>query len=233
MNNKISIITVVYNGVDTLEKTIQSVIQLNRPDVNYIIIDGGSSDGTVDIIQKYESHITYWLTEKDKGIYDAMNKGWQKARDDHYILFLGSGDQIISLPDFPERYKDKVIYGDVRVTEDRVFKSVADFRLRMGNTLHHQALLVKKAFHPTPPFSLDYKVYADFDFNQRLLNNGVEFVHDSGFVAYALPGGVSQKFNYKEALRIVIRNQGLGWAGLAIVYYLLLFVKWNILRNDR
>lgn len=72
---KISIITVSYNAAATIEQTILSVIRQDYPNIEYIVIDGGSTDGTVDMIRKYEDQIAYWVSEPDAGIYDAMNKG--------------------------------------------------------------------------------------------------------------------------------------------------------------
>ncbi|MBK6753456.1 MAG: glycosyltransferase [Flavobacteriales bacterium] len=71
----VSIVTVVYNGAATLERTIQSVLAQDHPSIEYIIVDGGSKDGTLDIVRRYEDRIAYWISAKDKGIYDAMNKG--------------------------------------------------------------------------------------------------------------------------------------------------------------
>lgn len=81
MNNNpiISIITISYNAVKDIESTILSVLNQTYPNIEYIIIDGGSTDGTLDIIKKYEDKITYWVSEPDKGIYDAMNKGSSKS----------------------------------------------------------------------------------------------------------------------------------------------------------
>ncbi|MBL7985738.1 MAG: glycosyltransferase, partial [Flavobacteriales bacterium] len=71
----VSIVTVVYNGAATLERTIQSVLAQSHPRIEYIIMDGGSTDGTLDILRRYDDRIAYWRSAKDKGIYDAMNKG--------------------------------------------------------------------------------------------------------------------------------------------------------------
>ena len=203
---KISVITVVFNGEDTIEDTIKSVLAQQNVNIELIIIDGGSKDRTVDIVKKYSDRIHYWVSEKDKGIYDAMNKGWNKAAGDSYILFLGSGDKIIKLPDLSDFQGDEIIYGNVYVDESRIFNAKADFRLKMGNTLHHQALLINKNAHPDPPFSLKYKVYSDFDFNQRLMKEGRKFIYTKELIAYALPGGVSSRFNYKESLEIIKKN---------------------------
>ncbi len=88
---RVSVITVVYNGEAFLERTIQSVINQTYPAIEYIIIDGGSKDGTVAIIQKYQHNIAYWVSEPDRGLYDAMNKGLAVATGE-YVLFLNAGD---------------------------------------------------------------------------------------------------------------------------------------------
>ena len=92
---KISVVTVCYNSVDSIEETMLSVLNQTYSDVEYIIIDGGSTDGTVDIIKKYADRLVYWVSEPDKGIYDAMNKGIAAATGD-YINFMNSGDRFAS-----------------------------------------------------------------------------------------------------------------------------------------
>ena len=89
---KVSIITVVYNGVRTIEKTIQSVIHQTYKDIEYIVIDGASTDGTQQIVEKYMNHISYYSSEKDEGLYHAMNKGIRKATGD-IIGILNSDDR--------------------------------------------------------------------------------------------------------------------------------------------
>lgn len=220
-NERISIVTVVKNAAPLLEKTIISVLE-NRAvqDIDYLIVDGGSTDGTVDVIRKYADHISYWVSVPDSGIYDAMNKGWAVAAPDSFILFLGAGDLLLSLPKSIDTFRiNEVVYGTVRTAENRYFMARADFHLKLYNSLHHQALLVNKQLHPEPPFNCRYPVYADFDFNQRLKNRGAEFVFSQDLLSYAQPGGVSDRHNFYESLSIVFANYGFLWAALAFSGY--------------
>ena len=91
MNKKVSVITVVYNDVGHIRETIESFFSQTWEDKEYIVIDGGSTDGTIDIIKEYANRISYWISEPDKGMYDAMNKGILKANGD-WINILNSGD---------------------------------------------------------------------------------------------------------------------------------------------
>ncbi|MBV9963279.1 MAG: glycosyltransferase [Parafilimonas sp.] len=213
----ITIITVVYNGAKNIKTTIESVLNLPYPHIDYIIIDGCSKDGTQDIIKTYESKLFYWVSEPDKGIYDAMNKGWAKAKPGSYIIFLGAGDYIISLPDMSNVTAD-IIYGNVWCG-DLLFNASADFRLRLINSVHHQAELVKKNIQPQPPFNLAYPFFADFDFNQRLFKRKLSFKKEASFVSYALEFGVSNNASKKEMLDIVKKNYGAAYRLLAKMYY--------------
>ena len=94
MNNnqsKVSVITVVYNDVSNIEETILSVINQDYPNIEYVVIDGGSSDGTIELIKRYEYKLAYYLSEPDNGIYDAMNKGIVKVKG-QLVNFMNSGD---------------------------------------------------------------------------------------------------------------------------------------------
>jgi len=215
----ISVITVCYNAVNYIEATILNVIGQKDENIQFIIIDGGSTDGTVEIIKKYEGHIKYWISESDKGIYDAMNKAWAKADNDSYLLYLGAGDKIIALPDMSLYGDADVIYGDAFLGENKLFKSTVGWRSYLGNTIHHQAMLVKKSLHFDPPFSLDFKIYSDFDFNQRLLKQGVKFCRDHSFQGYALEGGVSEQLDIDEIAQIVTKNHGFLIGKLSKLYF--------------
>ncbi|NJD07898.1 MAG: glycosyltransferase [Methylococcaceae bacterium] len=204
---RITIVTVVYNGAATLEATIRSVLVLNREEVDYIVIDGGSTDGTLAVIDRYRHLVRQAISEPDRGIYDAMNKGWALADADSVVLFLGSGDRILSLPDRID--PDAITYGKVQMGDcGEVFEASHGDILKVSNRLHHQALLIPKRFSPQPPFDLRYPTYADFDFNQRLYQAGHRFVYDDRLRGYALPGGASARLNIVEMARVVFGNFG-------------------------
>ena len=90
-NVKVSIVTVSYNAVKTIEQTILSVLEQDIPDIEYIIIDGGSTDGTLDVIRKYEERLAYWISEADGGMYDALAKGFERVRG-HICAYINADD---------------------------------------------------------------------------------------------------------------------------------------------
>ena len=225
----ISIITVVYNGAKYLESTIQSVAKQEYPNIEYIVIDGGSTDGTIDILRKHESKIAHWISQSDEGIYDAMNKAWEIARYDSYILFLGAGDRIITLPKPEELMKmgDAVI-GSV-LNGNFITRSRVDWSAKLRITIHHQSLLIRKSVSPTPPFNIKYKICGDHDFNIRLIKQGIKFNFSDSLVAYAMPGGVSENLGFSEWGEIVKNHFGLHWMLASFTYYLLIKSRLNII----
>ena len=116
---KITIITVSYNCVDTIEKTILSIINQTYSNIEYIIIDGASTDGTVDIIKKYQDRITYWVSEPDNGIYDAWNKGI-KASNGEWISFVGADDILIN--DCIEKYVFETNKSKINFISSKILK---------------------------------------------------------------------------------------------------------------
>lgn len=168
---KISVITVSFNAAKTIEASIRSVIAQTYSNVEYIIIDGGSTDGTVDIIKKYADRLAYWVSEPDKGIYDAMNKGVAAATGD-YVYFLGADD--ILMPDAFSKMLASltdistlpVIYGDI-IMQPEGIRYAGRFtakKLCLWN-ISHQAMLTPRSLLTATPYSLSYPVLADYAFN--------------------------------------------------------------------
>ena len=152
---KVSIITVVYNGIEFLEETIKSVISQTYPNIEYIIVDGGSTDGTLDIIKKYEAHITKWISEPDKGIYDAMNKGIDLATGD-WQNFLNAGDSFVSNDVLEKIFTSDLenitlVYGDIiaiRENGQKLNVNAIDLKddksIIKGMKVCHQAIFYNK-----------------------------------------------------------------------------------------
>jgi len=168
-NVVITIITVVYNGVEFIERTIQSVASQTHKYIEYIIIDGGSTDGTVDIIKAYKDNITYWVSEPDKGIYDAMNKGIRAATGD-WINFLNAGDTFAGNDTISNIFAGNN-YDEVDVVFGNSYKkmgsgelvaveSSADIsRLSYAPVYRHSASFVKASVHKANLFDLSKRKF--------------------------------------------------------------------------
>lgn len=220
----ITVIIVAFNGGEDIKNSVSRISALDRDDLELIVIDGGSKDGSVEFLRASASQIGYWVSEQDRGIYDAMNKGWSLADLDSHVIYMGVGDYLVSLPAPHELQANVILYGDV-LLGDYLFKSGVSSRLKLGNTLHHQALLIPKALHPTPPFDVDFKVYADYDFNLRLYKQKCIFMPSAALKGYALPGGVSASIGVAETSAVVRKNYGAGWAVLSALHSVLVTLK--------
>lgn len=195
----ITIITVSYNAVKDIENTILSVLNQTYPNIEYIIIDGGSTDGTLDIIKKYQDKITYWVSEPDKGIYDAMNKGALKATG-MWLNFMNAGDTFYNEQVLEEVFKDKdcdnadVIYGDVvYIHPDRedIRKAAPLKRIKVGIPFCHQSAFVKTKLQQKYLFDTTYKICADYNFFHTLQKKGCSFKYKEQIIAKYLAGGFS------------------------------------------
>ncbi len=169
-NPLISVITVVFNGEKYLEETIQSVLNQTYDNVEYIIIDGGSTDGTLDIIKKYDQAIDYWISERDRGIYDAMNKGIDLATGE-WINFMNGGDGFYSKDVLQKifqnnMYRDyKVLYGDVQTDYGDykfILKAGSLSNIYKAMQFSHQSTFFKASYHKLNKYNLNYKLSADF-----------------------------------------------------------------------
>lgn len=181
---KISIITVVYNNEVTIRQAIESVLNQSYPNIEYIIIDGNSKDNTVSIIEEYKNRLGCFITEPDKGLYDAMNKGIQAATGD-VIGILNSDDLYQDLDvimdvmhQFDNDAKLDILYGDlVYVKSDDTNKIVRNWKSKgyynrffeNANVPPHPSLFVKsKVYNEAGLFDLDYKIAADYEFMLRI-----------------------------------------------------------------
>jgi len=166
----ITIITPVLNAKETLESSILSVVSQNCDNFEYIIVDGGSTDGTLEILRKHESSIDYWISEPDRGIYDAMNKSIQLARG-RWVCFLGADDTLCdSLPTVTPFLCDDqtVYYGNVFMTgSKRLYEgSFGPWKLSRHN-ICQQAIFYPRDLFEVRQFDLRYKLLSDWEFNMR------------------------------------------------------------------
>lgn len=222
----ISVITVVYNGAKTLEKTFQSVFAQTYPNIEYVVIDGGSKDKTVDIIKRNQERINYWISEPDKGLYDAMNKGIAAAKGE-YLFFLNADDEFYSKEVLAQMIATKadadVYYGDVMfieedgkemglrsvVTPHKVPQVLTWKSLKHGMVVSHQAFLIRRAI--VIPYDLRYKVAADIDWMIAVLKQAKDICNTSVIVAKFRVGGTStkrQKLAWKERYHILGKHYG-------------------------
>lgn len=209
----ISIITVTYNASAYLEAAILSVRNQTYRRIEYIIIDGASTDDTCKIIQRYEKDIAFWISEPDKGLYDAMNKGVSVAKGE-YILFLGADDCLYAPETIEELVRQMnpqsdLVYGDF-VAIYRTFEKIKPAQpltnLAKQMCFSHQALLTRTEVQRKHPFDLQYKIAADFDFIYKCFQEGYVFQHVPIFVARFNASGISAKkvvLGYQEVYRIV------------------------------
>lgn len=231
----ICVVIVCRNARLLLERTLLSVQGLNDPRLQTIVIDGHSTDGTLELLDCWRDKLLCFTSEPDTGIYDAMNKGWRAAPDKSYILFLGAGDYVLELPKIEEMVGGggtlpSVIMGDCMVGKT-LFTSRWDTRMRFYNTAHHQSLLIHKSIHPTPPFNDTFRIFADWDFNLRLLRSGIRAKRVERFRSFAEPDGVSARPDLAEVKRVARLHSG-AWAGwVAWARYKAFFVWRNIRRT--
>ncbi|WP_353127794.1 glycosyltransferase family 2 protein [Parapedobacter pyrenivorans] len=219
----LTIITVVYNNVRDIERTLLSVIHQTYPHIEYIVVDGGSNDGTVEVISRYASHIACMKSEPDDGIYDAMNKGLAMATGD-YVLFMNSGDEIYS-PDTVEDVFSTVADADIYYGETELFD--ADWHslglrrhaiperftwrsFRYGMNISHQAIYIRRSI--VGQYNLRYRLSADIDWVICAAKLATKSVNTNRIVAKYLVGGMSKQRHWqslKERFCIFSKHYGL------------------------
>ncbi|WP_298690878.1 glycosyltransferase family 2 protein [uncultured Sulfuricurvum sp.] len=212
----VSIITVSYNAAATIEETILSVINQDYKNIEYIIIDGCSTDGTLDIIRKYEDKIAYWVSEKDYGLYHAMNKGIEYANgeiigiinaDDYY--YAGAISNVI------KTFKDKklnqhIFFGDMQYGDILVpgWRPKAIKRSAFGT--HPSMFVPREVYAAIGIYKLQYKILSDYDFMYRAFNiHKILPLYLNERIAFFRPGGLSSNniFRaYTEEMLIKLEN---------------------------
>jgi glycosyltransferase involved in cell wall biosynthesis len=222
----VNIITVTYNAKNDLEKTIKSVADQDYPKINYIIIDGGSNDGTAEMAKKYKGKISVFISEKDNGIYDGMNKGIAKAKEG-YLNFLNAGDIFVSenaiskvFRNIGDRYD--MVYGKIivgEITRDKIENPQGTMNFTEKNILNHntavlchQAMFLKK--EKAPLYDPSFKIKGDLDWYFEILkkNPHLTFWRSDVTITNYKGGGISEKkyfLDIFELSKLIIKRFGL------------------------
>lgn len=218
---KFSIITVCFNSGTLIERTLQSVVSQDYPNIEYIIIDGGSTDETLSIINKFQSNISTIISEKDNGIYDAMNKGLANSTGE-FVYFLNSGDylsQDVVISEIILKIKQypgfEIYTGDIEYYDKNKSERISGYRERtidiIARVINHQSIIARKdIFQKYGGFNTRYKIYADYDWLLRAaVKQGAKIKYTGILFAYYLKEGKSdllwRKYLY-ERMEIVKIN---------------------------
>tara|TARA_Y100001972_G_C7659507_1_gene332426 strand:- start:1638 stop:2387 length:750 start_codon:yes stop_codon:yes gene_type:complete len=220
----LSIITVTYNAEKYVERTIKSVLRQTFKDLEYLIIDGNSSDRTLEIVEKHKKKIEKVISEKDEGVYDAMNKGLQLAKG-KYVLFLNAGDELSKQTILEEIFNSKqdadVYYGETNIlNKDRkVIGTRTELTSRKlpgqlikkdflnGQVVSHQSFIPRKEL--TIPYNLKYKCSADIDWMLQIVSRSTTIINVNQPIANYLQGGISDTQLgrcWKERFIILMKN---------------------------
>jgi glycosyltransferase involved in cell wall biosynthesis len=218
---KVSVITVCMNAAHCIERGLQSVASQSYSDIEYIVIDGVSTDGTLDILNRYRGDIDVLISEKDEGIYDAMNKGIRKSQGD-LIYFLNADDFFYSsravelVVDFIAAHpKAQVVYGGIEVrmsgTRPQIFMpppAEEALQFLVSGSLPHQATFARRGvFARTGLFDTRYRSHADYDWFLKVATDpAINMMYAPVVVASFLLGGASSQLERGERERHAIQN---------------------------
>lgn len=211
---KISIITINYNNLSGLKETIDSVLSQSYDSTEYIIIDGGSTDGSAEYIQSVSSNLAYWISEKDRGVYDAMNKGIDQATGD-YLIFMNSGDRFFNSSVLSEIFRDKDYEEDVLVGST-IYSNGNTGIVRHPRNLDimlkelpfcHQSAFIKGTLMRSKKYDESYKIIADYQFFFQIWREGKTFLSIKKIVSIYDTSGLSSlqenaKTTYIERCKI-------------------------------
>lgn len=197
---KLSVITVNLNNAAGFKKTAESIVSQTYQDFEWIVIDGGSTDGSKELIEQYSDHIAYWVSEKDTGIYNAMNKGVRHANGE-YVQFLNSGDSLYGTTILErvalELYGADVLYGDFY----QAFASGKKLKRRMPSILHvadfvyssigHSSSFIKRTRLVECPYNEQLRIVSDWEFFLKMFWNNKTFRHIAEYITNFDSGGIS------------------------------------------
>jgi len=206
----LSVITIVYNNVKDIERTVLSVLNQTYQNIEYIVVDGSSTDGTLEVIDHYKTRIAKLISEKDKGIYDAMNKGLATAAGD-YVLFMNSGDEFYETDTITKVFASAddadIYYGETEMINNegqslgqRRHKAPKHFTWRSfkyGMSVSHQAIYIRRSL--TEPYDRRYHLSADIEWIIRAAKKAKNIVNVNQYVAKYLVGGMS-KTKHRQSL---------------------------------
>ena len=212
---KISIITVVYNGESLLLPTMESVFEQTYPNIEYVVVDGGSKDGTPQIIERFKDKIDQWVSEADKGLYDAMNKGIKMATGD-FVWFINAGDKIYAADTVEKMMatytpETDVLYGEVmmvnendqelgtrsEITTQKLPQKLNWRSMAYGMVVCHQAILIRRNICP---FYEMNNLTADIAWVIESLQKSKQTTATNLILARYLTGGISKK-RHQESLK--------------------------------
>lgn len=222
---KLSVITITWNAAATLERTLRSVREQSWPHIEHLIIDGGSDDGTLELIGRYAHEQLRWVSEPDRGLYDAMNKGAAMAKGD-YLCFLNAGDTFFAadtvekmMLTFEDASAPDILYGETAIVDNagtflhmRRLKAPEKLNwksFRQGMVVCHQAFIVKRELFE--PYNLAYRFSSDFDWSIRMMKKATS-IHNTRLtlINYLHEGMTTRnrKASLKERYRIMARHYG-------------------------
>ncbi|MCX7068117.1 MAG: glycosyltransferase family 2 protein [Methylococcales bacterium] len=238
-NPLITVITVVFNGESYLEKTILSVITQSYNNIEYIIIDGGSTDNSINIISRYGNQIDYWISENDTGIYDAMNKGVKFSNQSSYLYFLNSGDYIFDsdvLIRLSKLFDGKnIVFGGIQYDTGEIVKSSLSINRYLHNTIHHQSVFYPSQIIKHIGFDSSYKIMADYKLNIQIYNtHNYRYISENSIIALCTENGLSRSnFNVAKTEINKVQYQMFGeiFGRILAKIFNIKFFIWKIVKN--